>query len=161
MGKYLEGNSRDLTKLLPRQSSGCTDKENKLRGLSQRKNYTDRETAACWRSLCQLLRMEGATWSAWLIPTAVFLDRSRYIFFQVALQLYLRGGSRSRPVTINLSRFRRFPSYIRKNQIPNTVLKCQQCTDLLGRVRCHKVVYIPCSTSNVHSSNEDSRTVSN
>jgi hypothetical protein len=34
---------------------------NKLRGLSPRANYTDRETAACRRSYCQLLRMEGAT----------------------------------------------------------------------------------------------------
>jgi hypothetical protein len=29
-------------------------------------------TAACRRSDCQLLRIEGATWSAWRIPTAVF-----------------------------------------------------------------------------------------
>jgi hypothetical protein len=45
---------------------------NKLHGLSQRANYTDRATAACRRSECQLLRKEGATWSAWRIPTAVF-----------------------------------------------------------------------------------------
>jgi hypothetical protein len=65
----------------------------KLHGLSPRANYTDRETAACWRSDCQLVRIEGATWSAWRIPTAVFsvfLDRSRYFFFQVAPQLYSR-----------------------------------------------------------------------
>jgi hypothetical protein len=36
----------------------------KLHGLSPRANYTDRETAACRRSDCQLLRIEGATWSA-------------------------------------------------------------------------------------------------
>jgi hypothetical protein len=36
----------------------------KLHGLSPRANYTDRATAACWRSDCQLLRIEGATWSA-------------------------------------------------------------------------------------------------
>jgi hypothetical protein len=36
----------------------------KLRGLSPRTNYTDRETAACRRSYCQSLRIEGATWSA-------------------------------------------------------------------------------------------------
>jgi hypothetical protein len=47
-------------------------KKTKLRGLSPRTNYTDRATAACRRSDCQLLRIEGATWSAWLIPTAVF-----------------------------------------------------------------------------------------
>jgi hypothetical protein len=28
-----------------------------------RANYTDRATAACQRSDCQLLRKEGATWS--------------------------------------------------------------------------------------------------
>jgi hypothetical protein len=44
----------------------------KLHGLSPRANYTDRATAACRPSDCQLLRIEGATWSAWLIPTAVF-----------------------------------------------------------------------------------------
>jgi hypothetical protein len=36
----------------------------KLHGLSPRANYTDRATAACWRSDCQLLRIESATWSA-------------------------------------------------------------------------------------------------
>jgi hypothetical protein len=44
----------------------------KLHGLSPRANYTDRATAACRRSDCQLLRIEGAKWSAWRIPTAVF-----------------------------------------------------------------------------------------
>jgi hypothetical protein len=41
-----------------------TKKKTKLRGLSPRANYTDRATAACRRSYCQLLRVEGATWSA-------------------------------------------------------------------------------------------------
>jgi hypothetical protein len=44
----------------------------KLHGLSPRANYTDRATAACQRSDRQLFRTEGATWSAWRIPTAVF-----------------------------------------------------------------------------------------
>jgi hypothetical protein len=39
-------------------------KQNKLRGLGPRAKYTDRATAACQRSDCQLLRIEGATWSA-------------------------------------------------------------------------------------------------
>jgi hypothetical protein len=34
----------------------------KLHGLSPRANYTDRATAACRRSDCQLVRIEGATW---------------------------------------------------------------------------------------------------
>jgi hypothetical protein len=36
----------------------------KLHGLSPLANYTDRATAACRQSDCQLLRIEGATWSA-------------------------------------------------------------------------------------------------
>jgi hypothetical protein len=36
----------------------------KLHGLSPRANYTDRATAACRRSNCQLVRIKGATWSA-------------------------------------------------------------------------------------------------
>jgi hypothetical protein len=47
-------------------------KKKKLHGMSPRANYTDRATAACRRRDCQLLRIEGATWSAWRIPTAVF-----------------------------------------------------------------------------------------
>jgi hypothetical protein len=39
---------------------------------SPRANYTDRATAACRRWKCQLLWIEGATWSAWRSPTAVF-----------------------------------------------------------------------------------------
>jgi hypothetical protein len=35
----------------------------KLHGLSPLANYTDRATAACRRSDCQLLRIKGATWS--------------------------------------------------------------------------------------------------
>jgi hypothetical protein len=34
----------------------------KLHGQSPRTNYTDRATAACQQSECQLLRIEGATW---------------------------------------------------------------------------------------------------
>jgi hypothetical protein len=44
---------------------GCPlQKKNKLHGLSPRANYTDRATAVCRRSDCQLLRIKGATWSA-------------------------------------------------------------------------------------------------
>jgi hypothetical protein len=35
-----------------------------LHGPSPRANCTDRATAACGRSECQLLRIESATWSA-------------------------------------------------------------------------------------------------
>jgi hypothetical protein len=44
----------------------------KTRGLSLRANYTDRATAARRQSWCQLLRIEGATWSAQQSLTAVF-----------------------------------------------------------------------------------------
>jgi hypothetical protein len=44
------------------------DTHKKLHGLSPQANYTDRATAACRLSDCQLLRIEGATWSAWRIP---------------------------------------------------------------------------------------------
>jgi hypothetical protein len=40
------------------------EKKTKLHGLSPRANYTVRATAACRRSDCQRLRIEGATWSA-------------------------------------------------------------------------------------------------
>jgi hypothetical protein len=43
-----------------------------LRGLSRQANYTDRATAACRRSYCQLLQIEGVAWSAQWILTAVF-----------------------------------------------------------------------------------------
>jgi hypothetical protein len=36
----------------------------KFHGPSPRANYTDRATAVCRRSDCQLLRIEGAMWSA-------------------------------------------------------------------------------------------------
>jgi hypothetical protein len=63
----------------------------KPRGLSPRANYADRATAACRLSYCQILRIEGATWSTRRIPycrNIGFLDRSRYFFYQVAPQLY-------------------------------------------------------------------------
>jgi hypothetical protein len=39
--------------------------------FSPQANYTDRATAACWRSHCQLSRIEGVAWSAQRIPPAV------------------------------------------------------------------------------------------
>jgi hypothetical protein len=66
----------------------------KLSGFGPRANYTDRATAAFWRSKCQLLRIEGVAWSAQRIPTVVnlgFLGRSRYFFLKVAPQFSSRG----------------------------------------------------------------------
>jgi hypothetical protein len=48
----------------------------------------------------QLLRIQGATWSAWRIPygrNLGVLDRSRYSFFQATPQLYLRDWVDSIP----------------------------------------------------------------
>jgi hypothetical protein len=59
----------------------------KLHGLSPRANYTDRATAACRRSDCQLVWIEGATWSEWWIPPAVysrFFRQEPLLFYQVA-----------------------------------------------------------------------------
>jgi hypothetical protein len=81
------------TERLPAEKSWERYKKN-LHGLSPRANYTDRATAACRRSDCQLVRTEGATWSAWLIPPAVFSRFSRQeslLFYQVFPQLYSRG----------------------------------------------------------------------
>jgi hypothetical protein len=64
-----------------------------LRGRSSQVKYTDRVTAACRRSKCQLLRVEGVAWSVQRIPTAVNLgglDRSRCFFIHVAPQLSSR-----------------------------------------------------------------------
>jgi hypothetical protein len=88
--------SMDCMESYPRRqnSSGVLlKKKRKLHGLSPRANYTDRATAACRRSVCQLLRIKGATWSAWRIPTAVFSfsRQEPLLFYQVAPQLYSRG----------------------------------------------------------------------
>jgi hypothetical protein len=50
----------------------------KLHGLSPRANYTDRSTAACRQSDCQLLRRKGATWTDPYDRFLGFLDRIRY-----------------------------------------------------------------------------------
>jgi hypothetical protein len=50
--------------LLGRPNVSVYKQKKNLHGLSPRANYTDRATAAFRRSDCQLLRIEGATWSA-------------------------------------------------------------------------------------------------
>jgi hypothetical protein len=75
----------------------------KLHCLSPRANYTDRETAACRRSDCQLLRIEGATWSAWRIPKAVFsvfqTGAATFLSSSSSVVLTRLSGPRSRPTT--------------------------------------------------------------
>jgi hypothetical protein len=58
-----DGNSKDRGHKGEGEITGQEQKK-KLHGLSPRANYTDRATAACRRNDCQLLRIEGATWSA-------------------------------------------------------------------------------------------------
>jgi hypothetical protein len=65
-----------------------------LRGLSPRANYTGRATAACWRSDCQFLRIEGCHVVRVKDPYGRILGFFReepLLFFQVAPQLYPRG----------------------------------------------------------------------
>jgi hypothetical protein len=64
----------------------------------------DRATAACRRSQCQLLRIEGVAWSAQRIPTAVnlgFLDPEPLLFRSSSSSVILTrlSGHRSRPTT--------------------------------------------------------------
>jgi hypothetical protein len=72
----------------------CTLKlKEKLRGRSPQANYTDRATAACRRSQCQLLRVEGVAWSAQRIPTAVnlgFLARTRTLRYLNSTEVRLQ-----------------------------------------------------------------------
>jgi hypothetical protein len=55
--------------------------EKKLRDLSPGANYTDWEIAACRRSKCQVLRIEGVAWSA------LFCVILGVIYFRCPLQL--------------------------------------------------------------------------
>jgi hypothetical protein len=75
-------------------------------GLSSLANYTDRATAACRRSDCQLLRIEGATWSAWRIPTAVFsvllTGAATFLSSSSSVILTRLSGPCSRPTTFFL-----------------------------------------------------------
>jgi hypothetical protein len=80
-----------------------TDKNNKLCRLRLQVNYNERATAACWRSQCQLLQIEGVAGSANGSPkpyyqisrleTLLFLPSS---FSVVVMRL---SGPRSRPAT--------------------------------------------------------------
>jgi hypothetical protein len=76
----------------------------KLRGFSPQASYTDRATAACRRSQCQLLRIDGVVWSAQRIPTSInldFLDSELLLFRSSSSSVILTrlSGPRSRPNT--------------------------------------------------------------
>jgi hypothetical protein len=86
---------------LKTEAAGYCETQTKICDISLSKNLTawsESESklywpraAVCRRCYCQLLRIEGVTWSAWRIPILGFLDLSRYFFFQVAPQLYSWG----------------------------------------------------------------------
>jgi hypothetical protein len=71
----------------------------KLHGLNPRANYTDRATAACRRSDCQLLWREGACGQrdGSLRPYSRFSRQEPLLFYQVVPQLYSRGRVDSVP----------------------------------------------------------------
>jgi hypothetical protein len=68
-------------------------KTNKLHGLSPRANYTDQATAACRRSDCKLLPIEGGRGQrdGSLQPYSRFSRQEPLLFYQVAPQLYSQG----------------------------------------------------------------------
>jgi hypothetical protein len=75
------------------KAANCFVMRKKLRGLSPRANYTDRTTAACRRSYCQLFLKESAAWSEWRIPMAVkSVSRpKKLLFLSRSFQLCSRG----------------------------------------------------------------------
>jgi hypothetical protein len=100
-------------------------KKTKLHGLSPRANHTDRATAACRRSDCQLFRIEGATWSAWRISTAVYswyirvkLPVKRFPYFNEpeTKDLY---STCTCPVDQSLNLHKQFPSNHFSNTVPS------------------------------------------
>jgi hypothetical protein len=77
----LQRPSLDINKFTGRLQRAALLDAYKLRGLSPRANYTDRATAACRRSDCQLLADRGCHVVSVKDPYGRilgFLDRSRY-----------------------------------------------------------------------------------
>jgi hypothetical protein len=76
---------------------------NKLHCLNPRANYTDRATADVGEVIVNFLRIEGATWSAWRIPTAVFsafqTGAATFLSSSSSVALMRLSGPRSRPTT--------------------------------------------------------------
>jgi hypothetical protein len=76
---------------------------NSLVWVRERTISTYRETAACRRSQCQLLRIDGATWSAWrpLPPYSWLQSPEPLLFFPSSFSVALTrlSGPRSRPTT--------------------------------------------------------------
>jgi hypothetical protein len=66
---YLAPNRSQINPVHINPSNIC--KKTKLSGFSPRANYTERSQFVAEVS-ANFLQIEGATWSAWRIPTAVF-----------------------------------------------------------------------------------------
>jgi hypothetical protein len=80
--------------------------KNKLRGLNPQANYTNRATAACRRSKCQYLRIEGAKWSSGRLDGSLWpysrLSRPETLFFlpsSSSIVLTRLSGNLSIPTT--------------------------------------------------------------
>jgi hypothetical protein len=72
----------------------CEQKKINSLAFSPREKNTDRATASCRRSQCQLLRLDECRMVSAANPYGCnlgSLDGSRYFFFQVAPQLYSQG----------------------------------------------------------------------
>jgi hypothetical protein len=95
--------SQDLTRFsLAFTRVRCT--KSRLRGLSPRANYTDRATAACWRSYCQLSRIEErrVVSAADSLRQYSRLSRPEPLLFlssSPSIVLTRLSGPRSRPTT--------------------------------------------------------------
>jgi hypothetical protein len=78
--------------------------EKKLHDLSPRANYTDRATAACRQSNCQLFADRGCHVVSVMDPYGRilgFLDRSRYFLSSSSSVVLTRlSGPRSRPINL-------------------------------------------------------------
>jgi hypothetical protein len=84
-----------------------TETKTKLRSFSSQANYTDRATAACRRSQCQLLRIKGVAWSTQRIPMVVnidFVDPEPVLFHSSSSSVDLTrlSGPCSRPTPLFL-----------------------------------------------------------
>jgi hypothetical protein len=111
------------------KSSRFINTKTKLRGVSPQANYTDRATAACRRSQCQLLRIVCVARSAQRIPTAVnlgSLDPESQLFHSSSSSVILTrlSGPRSRPTTcfMNTKYYNTMKSFIFSN-VRDTVVK--------------------------------------
>jgi hypothetical protein len=89
LGVDISPSTETLNFLCERNTLISLIKKKELNGLGLRANYADRATAACHRSVCQLMRIEvlrgqrdGSLW-----PYFRFSRQEPLLFYQVAPQL--------------------------------------------------------------------------